>query len=189
LPRYDHRKTSLMTPQLRRRLDKLNAQKQSLLASIESLSASDLAWRPELGAWCVLDVVDHLMKVERTMVEGFKGNLALRNPVPLVDRLRAYGLLGLMLSPIRVKVPTLALNTLPEMTSSLPVMVERWMQFRSEMAQLISMLAPEELLFGATRHPVSGWMDVRLALAFLSAHLRHHAYQVKRLQSAIKHRR
>jgi hypothetical protein len=166
-------------------MDKLNLQKQSLLASIRDLPGSKLALRPQADAWCVLDVVDHLMKVERAMVDEFERNVALKNPVTLADRLRAYGVLGVMLSPLRVKVPASASSTLPEVNSSFFEMVEQWTQFRSQMAQRIARFAPEELPFGVTRHPVSGWMDLPLALAFLSAHLQHHAYQVKRIQSAI----
>lgn len=180
------RKADQVTPLLRRLFERLTRQKETLLSGLSGLSHAELTWRPEPGVWCALDIVDHLVKVEECFINEIEDNLSLKMPVAPIDRFRAYGIFSVMLSPMRVGVPGSAARMLPGATSSLTQLADRWTDVRIKLAKRLALLAPGEMLFGVLRHPVSGWMDVRLSLVFLSAHLHHHTYQLKRLRKSFR---
>ena len=60
----------------------------------------------------------------------------------------------------------------------------RWIAVRQDISGLLQSLESQQLRCGLFRHPVSGWMTISQTLAFTSAHLRHHVYQVERLKKA-----
>jgi len=92
---------------------------------------------------------------------------------------------GYAVTGARVKVPPAALTVLPEViTDDASSIATHWEQVRGEMGILLQSLQPNQLGRGLFRHPVSGWMTMRQAIAFLSAHLRHHGYQIDRLKYA-----
>jgi DinB superfamily len=182
-----------MTPVIRRRFDILERQKRTVLSTAERFSAAHLRFQPAPDEWSVLDVLDHLIKVESASLEAVRKELPAGTPITLKDRAGALLITSLMLTPARVKVPAGAAMVLPE--ANLPEAVlpqadlsrtaARWNDVRQQMTDLLSSLRPEQLEVGLFRHPVSGWMNMANALRFLSAHLRHHEYQLNRLKSAI----
>jgi hypothetical protein len=129
-------------------------------------------------------VLDHLMKVEKASLEAVQEKLPDGTPITFRDRLGVLFINSLMRSPIRVKVPASAAVVLPQGTADLSGTVTAWGDVREQMANLLGSLQPEQLRCGLFRHPVSGWMTMPDALAFLSAHLQHHTYQINRLKSA-----
>jgi len=133
-----------------------------------------------------LDVLDHLVKVEEALLEAAHEQLPNGIPVTFKDRVGAFFVISVMRSPMRVKVPTSATMVLPEATTDSHDTAKRWSEVREQMANLLRSLQPEQLRTGLFRHPVSEWMTMANALAFLSAHLRHHEYQLNRLNSATR---
>jgi len=171
-------KTMTMSNEVRQWSEKLERQKSALLSDVASLGAEQIWFRPEPSSWSVADVLDHLVKVEQASLEAVRRQLPGDAPPALGDRMRAAIVILVMRSPVRVKVPASATQVLPEAAD--PAKSEpRWSEVRKEMGDLLRSLQPEQL-----RHPVSGWMTMAQALAFLSAHLRHHRYQIDRLKSA-----
>jgi len=173
-----------MTPAIWYWFEKLETQKQDVLADIARLSPTQLRFRPEQTAWSVSEVIDHLVKVEKALLEAARGQLPNGTPLKFNDRVGALFIIGIMQLPMRVKVPASASMVLPEATADTSEIAMRWSAVREEMAEMLRSLRPEQLRCGLFRHPVSGWMTMARALAFLSAHLRHHDYQLNRLKSA-----
>jgi hypothetical protein len=170
---------------VKRWFEKLERQKQTVLADVAGLSAAQLAFRPE-ASWSVLNVLDHLVKVEKAFVANVHGHLPNGMPVTLRDRVGGMAVIFVMQSPMRVKVPPAASMVLPEATVTLPETGARWAEVREEMADLLGSLRPEQSGCGLFRHPIGGWMTMARGLQFLSAHMRHHGYQLNRLKSAIR---
>ena len=173
-----------MTPAIWRWFERLETQKQKVLTDVAGLSAAQLRFRPEPTAWSVPDVLDHLIKVEKALLEAVQDQLPNGTPLKFKDRVGASFIIAVMHSPMRVKVPASASMVLPESRADSSKIAARWSEVREEMADLLRSLRPEQLSCGLFRHPVSGWMTMAQALAFLSAHLRHHDYQLNRLKSA-----
>ena len=126
------------------------------------------------------------MKVEKGLLESVQDQLPNGTPLKFKDQMGALFIIAVMQSPMRVKVPASASMVLPDVMADTSETAVRWSEVREDMANLLRSLRPEQLRCGLFRHPVSGWMTMRQALAFLSAHLRHHDYQLNRLKSAIR---
>jgi uncharacterized damage-inducible protein DinB len=173
-----------MTPAIWHGFEKLETQKQKVLADVGRLSAAQLRFRPEPTAWSVSDVLDHLVKVEKALLGAVQDQLPDGTLLKFKDRVGTLFIIAIMQSPVRVKVPSTAAMVLPEATADTSETAMRWSQVREEMADMLRSLRPEQLRCGLFRHPVSGWMTMAQALKFLSAHLRHHDYQLNRLKSA-----
>jgi len=174
-----------MTPGIRQLYEKLEMQKKTLLSEVALWSPAQVHFRPKPSAWSALDVLDHLVKVEVAVIDAVRSQLPDGNPMTLRDRVGALFILLVMLSPMRVKVPAAALTVLPEvMTDDASGIATHWEQVRGEMGILLQSLQLNQLDRALFRHPVSGWMTMRQAIAFLSAHLRHHEYQLDRLKYA-----
>ncbi len=59
-----------MSNDLQRRLDRLETQKSSLLTQIASLPPAQLNNKPAEDSWSALEVLDHLHKVEHSILDA-----------------------------------------------------------------------------------------------------------------------
>ena len=173
-----------MLPAIRTRFEKLEQQKRTMLLDAAKLTSVRQHYRPTANAWSTLDVLDHLMKVEAGFLHAVREHLCEAVRVRFSDRIGGLLVNAVMLSPLRVKVPAKAAIVLPEASPDLPRINAGWACAREEMAGLLASLEPDQLTIGLFQHPVAGWMTIQTGLVFLSAHLRHHRYQLRRLRSA-----
>ncbi len=173
-----------MNPALSKAFQRLEREKQALLSAVASECAEAMSRRPEPGCWSRAEVLDHLAKVEEACVNSVQANLKHSRPVRLQHRLKALMVNGVMRTPLRVKVPASAKGVLPAAAADVGVVREQWSEVRRRLAELLNRLPPEKMRCGVFRHPVAGWMTIFGALAFLSAHLQHHRYQLNRLKRA-----
>jgi hypothetical protein len=169
--------------------NKLEARKAAVLARLESWPSEQLAFRPNSTAWTALDVVSHLVKVEAAFIGRVKDSLADGKIVTIREQCMALVVIGVMRSPARVKVPAGASGVLPEPSASLAELAAEWSAVRANIRLLLDSIPPNQMNQGFFKHPVSGWMSIPMALRFLSAHLRHHEYQLKRLWGALEGRK
>jgi len=171
-----------MIRELQQWFDRLERKKKGVLGEVRGYSAEELRFRPGVGEWSAIEVLDHLAKVERGLVDRVRRELPEGNPVTLKDGVGARMVILVMKSPMRVKVPRAAKVVLPEALASLAEVEERWSEGRKEMSELLERLGAEHLKRGLFRHPVSGWMTIAQALEFLVAHMGHHDGQLRRLK-------
>lgn len=162
----------------------IELQKAELLASIEHWPEHRLAFRPARDAWCAIEVVDHVVKVESEVIIAARRGLRSPHPIGARDRLGFFFLDRVFRSRTKVKVPRSATKVLPDRTCTLDMLRERWRDTRTELSRLLAHLEPAELELGVFRHPVSGWMSVPQILRFFSAHMQHHGYQLDRVRAA-----
>ncbi len=139
-------------------------------------------FRPDAASWSALDVISHLVKVEAAFIRRVKDSLPEGNAVTMKERFRALVVVGVMRSPARVKVPAGAAAVLPESSVSLAELAAEWSEVRRQMRLLLDSIPTDQMRRGFSKHPVSGWMSIPMALRFLSAHLHHHEYQLRRLE-------
>ena len=175
-----------MSPEIQRAFDKLEHQKESLLLELSVWSPEQLSFRPDSNSWSALDVVDHLHRVEKGILAAMRSNLPHGQAVALKDRLGALTVRLVMRSPWRVKVPAATPSMLPGPVTGLATLSERWSATRVHMAKLLDSITPCNPRIGYFRHPRSGWLNVLQTIKFLSVHLRHHFYQVQRLDRAAR---
>jgi hypothetical protein len=173
-----------MDATLSRMMEKLERQKSAVLSGPSTWPVERLQFRTDAAAWSTLDVFDHLLKTEASLVRTAQSNLSKNRKVGIKEKIGGWMVSAMMRTPLRVKVPPTATAVLPGRAPDLSVIAPRWEKVRVEMADLVSRLTPEQLPAGLFRHPVSGWMTMPQALQFLSAHLRHHEYQLDRIRRA-----
>ena len=163
---------------------RLERQKEAVLSQVISWPEGRLLFRQEANSWSTLDVVDHLVKVERSSLAAVRSSLPHGHHVTLKDRLGGFMVITVMKSPMRVKVPSSASAVFPDFKTDLLKVSEEWSQTRVILRKVLESLSAEQLRCGLLCHPVAGWMTMSGAMAFLSAHMRHHGFQLRRLEKA-----
>jgi hypothetical protein len=172
----------MMLPPLQARFETLERQRREVLSGLALWPEDRLVRRTREGTWSALEIVDHLIRVEHASLERMPGVMCEKVPVTFREHVGAFAVRCVMLSPLRIKVPGNASSTLPVSPGSLPQVDAEWQRVRSELKVFLEGCSPAQLACAAIRHPVSGSLTLGQTLAFLSAHLRHHTYQLGRLK-------
>jgi hypothetical protein len=129
------------------------------------------------------EVIDHLVRVETSVVRMMRGNLARDEQLSTAGRLRSAMVLLTMYLPTRVRVPRSAETVQPRIVAqSLAELEAEWYAAGREMERFLDSLSEAELKKALFKHPVGGWSTAAGALAFVRAHLYHHTYQLARLE-------
>jgi hypothetical protein len=173
-----------MTARIWRAFHKLERQKDGLLHDLSTWPTSCLAYKPNAGAWTAYNVLDHVIRVEESVIEDIQANVATRRTVTMRDHLGALLVNCVMRSPMRIAVPDSATMVLPTGISDLAELKVQWAKTRWNMSALLHSLSADELHCGLFRHPVAGWMTMPETMTFCSAHLAHHVFQLNRLRRA-----
>jgi len=169
------------------KLSNLERQKSELLYEFSGWTPSRLAYRPDDGGWSALQMLDHLIRTEREILLVVYRNEGSFHRFGITDRLRTRLLIALFRTDRKVKVPSSASVVLPGNGLGLSVLTAEWAEVRERLAQNIERLLESYSGSAVFRHPVAGWMDMHAVLEFLSVHLVHHGYQLKRLRIASEH--
>lgn len=172
-----------------RTLQRLESRRTKLCAALSAWSPEEQRYRSTPASWCVLEVVDHLVRTESSILAMMCRNLSAGNPIPLRDRYRTLALKVLMRTPIRVKAPQSAARLVaPSDLQDFDSLTRKWIKERTQLAAFVNSLTEEQQNSGLFHHPVGGWTDAAGALAFLDAHLAHHQFQINRIRTAWQRR-
>ncbi len=162
---------------------KLEEQKTSMLARLAGWSHEQVRFRALDGQWSGLEVVSHVSKVELEIIASMADHWDEEHrSVSVGDSIRSRALVMLFLTPVRVKAPAQVTSILPDLAENLEYCEARWTQARTQLGELLARADPGRR--AVFQHPVSGWMTLSSTLAFLSAHITHHDYQLARLERA-----
>lgn len=165
-------------------LSTLEQQKADVLASLAEWPAAGLVHRLTATSWCAVEVLDHIVKVEREILAAAERGLASPHPRGMGDRIRGELLDWLFRSDRRVRVPTSVPEVLPAADADLATVRREWDLARRELAAFLGPLTCEQLVPGVFRHPVGGWMSVPQVLRFFWVHTHHHRFQLVRLRAS-----
>ena len=100
------------------------------------------------------------------------------------ERAKVVALLGMMRLPIKLKVPESVSFVRPDPVTSLEHILNSWTAGVFDLTKLVADFRIEDCDVGLIFHPVAGWMNIRAALTFVSVHLRHHQFQLRRIKEA-----
>jgi len=163
---------------------KLERQKQTLLEQLAEWDSPLLAFRSAPGQWSALEVLDHIVKTESAIVATMRNHAASSRSVSAPDRVRGFLLILLFLTPVRVKAPGSVKAIVPSGDNSFESLGAAWTQTRDELESFLNSVPRKRLWPAVFRHPVAGWMTLPRTLSFLSAHIIHHVFQLRRLAEA-----
>ena len=176
-----------MNTRWQRTMAKLERQKAELVRRIEAWPNEWLTSKSGPAEWSVLEVLDHVRKTELAVLHSCEQNLkSPTHSVTLDERAKTVALLAMMRLPVRLRVPEPVSFVLPDRVFSLQSVLNAWTTQRLNLRSFLSSLTPNDESVGAVFHPAAGWMDVRRAMSFLSVHLRHHEYQIQRIEENIR---
>lgn len=78
-----------------------------LFAELDRWTAESLRGRVAVGTWSALEVVEHLVMTERAVLKAMVENLGRGGrQIRVADRWKSALVLGIMLAPTRVRIPT-----------------------------------------------------------------------------------
>lgn len=163
-------------------------QKAALVSRVISWSEESLNFRPSATEWSALEVFDHLVRSESSILDAARLGLSRPRRIPFSDRLRTALLTGLFRSRTRVKVPGNVTQILPGAALNFSEVRSRWDDTRRGLASFLDAAPAEQLRKGIFKHPVGGWMNSDGILTFFSVHMIHHGYQIERLSQGLKNR-
>lgn len=173
-----------MTSGVARQLEKLERATQTMLSALDNWAPEQLRYRASPNVWSALDVIKHLHQVERGFLYLIRKDSGPAT-VSIAERVRARVVIGIMNSPMRVKVPGgTPVDALPKGKDSLEEARREWLETRERVRKLLTEQSGHAGRRGLFRHPLSGWMTLETGVAFLAAHCRHHLFQIKRLDKA-----
>ena len=171
-----------MKTRVARQLQTLERSTQALLNSVATWTPGQLLAHPADNAWSALEVIAHLCQVEKSFIHMVRKSALGPASVSLAERLRARVVITVMYLPVRVKVPGgTPVQAKPDCRQTLQEARGEWLAIRQRLRALLDRKTDLPRNRGVFRHPVSGWMTLELAVAFLASHCRHHLYQVNRL--------
>ncbi len=158
----------------------LEQQKAIMERKVRVLSPDVLSYQINASTWTVLQILDHLRRVETEFVTEMNVCRSLSASVSTGERTKALLLIGLMLLPTRVKAPN-GPKIDPDAALNRESALADWNLARDALFKITTDLQAAKFAGGVVRHPVSGWMKLTTAVWFLAAHTIHHRYQLRRV--------
>jgi len=151
-----------------------------MVAEVGALAPEQLAFRPAAESWSVLDVVEHLVKVE----EGIVSRIKKREPRTWGEAARAWLALELMsvyfVLGRRFKVPSQAVQ--PQGGTTLTTLGTRWEAAQQALRRAIDGLGSADFARPMMRHPILGLLTPVETLSFIVRHIAHHRRQIARIR-------
>ena len=164
----------------------LEAQRADVLARIDVWPPAAVAARPGPARWSAAEVLDHLVRTERGILDAAVQGLAAPHRRGLRDRVGVQCLDWLFRSDRRVRVPASAeVAVRPASDANVEAVRRDWDTVRLDLVRFLAPLAPGQLTGGVFRHPVAGWMRVPDVLRFFWVHTHHHGFQLARLREEV----
>lgn len=172
-----------MIEPLATQFDGLESARQATEAQLAALTPAQAAFREDDAAWTVAEVLDHVVRVERQVLEGARKPNVQRTVWRRrrIRRLLTWLVFGF---GVRIKVPERVRHVTPERGADLAGARARWGDVRAEWRQFLSTVTPDQLDLLAIKHPLAGPFTYRDVLKFLEWHLRHHRRQIGRITRA-----
>lgn len=152
-------------------------------AQLAALTPAQRTFRTHDHAWTVSEVLDHIVRVERSVLEGARKpgvqrEMWRRKPFRRLLVWTAFGL------GVRIRVPQRVRHVTPERGADLDEVRARWGAAREEWREFLSTVTADQLGQLAIKHPIAGPFSYRDVLKFLEWHLRHHRRQIRRISRA-----
>jgi uncharacterized damage-inducible protein DinB len=165
--------------------EQLEQQLNRLLLQLEAHPAGRLSKQPSPGQWSALQVLEHLLMVEKVALAyilkkgsgGYEGmpRQGWRSML-LLGVLRLY-----LLLPIKVKAPKVVDVPLRDTMPDLADLVREYRQTRASFREFLQNVPAEAFEVNIFRHPLGGRLRIKETLGFLSAHFDRHRSQIQRV--------
>ncbi len=162
---------------LLKKLDRIENQRTQLLEKIQTLSSEQLQQPPGEGKWSILEIIEHLVLAEDTVLAGMK------DPGKFTSKkgswFRYQLVMGILRGPVKVQVPARAMH--PRGKQSLTELIQRWEKSHQLLRAHLEKVITGEISGPVFSHPVSGPITTKQGLNMLEIHIRRHFKQINKI--------
>jgi hypothetical protein len=176
-----------MLPEYAHLLSRLDARRRALMAELADMDEATLNFRPRPSCWSIMQVANHLERVDHGAVQ------MMQHPAALGGKLRrrpsnilGYAILQIVLGTgIRVSMPAKvrAIVTPPE-GGSVSELRDRWRESAAALEAHFERFATADRGRLVALHAVGGPLTPQRLLLFIDRHFRHHLRQIRRIRVA-----
>lgn len=156
---------------------------QDFRQELSRLTSNQAAFRPGAEQWSALQVIDHLIEVEKIIYTAARQNLRTATSADKLNPLHyiKYSIAMLILSTSR-KIKTPDGVPEPQARKNVDSYLADWSKMRDRWKEFISEIGPEKNKLQAFVHPIAGPMTIGMTISFMASHIRHHLHQIDRLR-------
>ncbi|WP_277585197.1 DinB family protein [Psychrobacillus antarcticus] len=161
-------------------IEKNNEIRKHLFEQIDSLTIEQFNEKPDDASWSPKEIIDHLVKMELTIIKGIKKELA--NPTSPSAKKKPIQLSTLRI--VKVKAPT---YTVP--SSEYKRTEEMKAQLHQVRIELLTIYKSNDLSIlkeKSLKHPIFGQVPLIQWFAFTGLHEKRHAKQLEKTIEKIK---
>lgn len=169
-----------MIEPLATRFARLERARESAQVQLATLTPAEKTFRIREDGWTIPEVVDHVIRVEQSVLDGAR-KPGVQRTVWRPRRLRRLLVWAAFRLGVRIRVPQRVRHVTPERGVDLEEVRARWSALREEWREFLSTVTPDQLGQLAIKHPIAGPFSYRDVLKFLEWHLRHHRRQIGRI--------
>jgi len=158
----------------------LSATRVALLDRLRDATPAQLSTKPRSDAWSVLEILEHLVLAEQTVLMGWPAYSE------LVDKKRTAGnhiryLIVMLVLKARIPVRVPSRRMVPTGTPTLNELEARWKSSEAWLHSYVEQLDASGLRKAVFRHPVAGPVTVAQAMRMNLVHVRIHRRQIDKL--------
>ncbi len=171
-----------MHPSYRSRYLALESELNILFEELSGFSFEDLDKKPYPGAWSVLEILQHVIIVEKQSLAYIKKKTSYPDTLKdakFTEHFRKFLLYLYLRAPIKIKAPAVVSEERFDQGISFEELIEDWREARQELMDFLESV-PEEWVNKLIYRIFVGRMTLDGMLLFFREHFGRHKKQVKR---------
>ncbi len=172
-----------MDTKVKNQLHKIDQKLGALLKDLQHYSDAKLNEQPDEKSWSVLQVMQHLMKVESLAHQYIEKKLSY-NPslqkAGILANFRSALLNFYLASPVKAKAPKTVSGAILSTETTFWEVAKQWKHQRKQLGAYLESLPPEVFEKEVYKHPLTGRLKLGGMLSFFEKHFDRHYKQIQR---------
>jgi hypothetical protein len=174
-----------MLANIQEQYDSLTLKLEALLQRLDSLSGEKLSFKAGPDKWSIVEVVEHLVIAEESLVKQLSTNIPDSTLEPGAKTPEKHQVvIKVMERDIEVDVPHESLE--PHGRIALEDLLNQWNGIRQKLPGLLAEIKPEKQDDPVFRHPYGGPLDLSDTLQFFEVHFDNHMRHIDRILAQAK---
>jgi hypothetical protein len=174
-----------MLSNIQEQYDSLTLKFEALLQRLDSLSGAGLSFKAGPDKWSIVEVVEHLVIAEKSLVKQLSANIPDSTLDPDAKTPEKHQtVIKVMERDIEVDVPHESLE--PHGNIALEDLRKQWNDIRKKLPDLLAAIKPEKKDDPVFKHPYGGPLNIFDTLQFFEVHFDNHMRHIDRILAQSK---